>query len=78
MSRKCQITGKKARTGNKRSHSNIASKRLFKVNLQKKRLINPATGEKVTVQLSTSALRTLKKWDKEGKKYNLQELINKR
>jgi len=78
MSKVCQITGKKAKTGNRRSHSNIASKRLFKVNLQKKKLLNPATGEIMSVKLSTSALRTLKKWDKEGKKYDLKELIAKK
>ncbi|MBN2058473.1 MAG: 50S ribosomal protein L28 [Candidatus Saganbacteria bacterium] len=35
MSRKCVVCGKKSLSGNKRSHSNRASKRLFKPNLQK-------------------------------------------
>ncbi len=35
MSRVCQICGKKTRVGHKRSHSNIATKRRFKPNLQK-------------------------------------------
>lgn len=55
MSRVCQLTGRKTKTGNSRSHSNIATRRKFKVNLQTKRI----GGVKMTV--STSALRTLSK-----------------
>ncbi len=75
MPNTCQITGKRASTGNSRSHSNIATKRKFKVNLQKKHLINPATGRKMTLNLSTKAIKTLKKWDEEGKIYDLNELV---
>lgn len=75
MQKKCQITGKKTGNGNRRSHSNIATKRKFKVNLQTKRLLNPATGKYTTLTLSTKAIRTLKKWDKEGRKYDLNLLI---
>ena len=78
MPNTCEITGKKAGAGNKRSHSKIATKRKFKVNLQKKKLINPATGEKMTLTLSTKAIKTLKKWDKEGKKYDLEVLVAKK
>ena len=77
MSRTCEITGKTSATGHKVSHSQVKSKRKFKVNLQKKNLFNPATGEKISVRLSTSALRTLKKWQKEGKQYDLRELVQK-
>lgn len=42
--------------------------------MQKKRLVNPATGRIVTVNISTRGLRTLKKWDREGKAYDLAEL----
>lgn len=55
MSRTCQLTGRRTATGNSRSHSNIASRRKFKVNVQTKRL----GGMKVRV--STKALRTLAK-----------------
>lgn len=44
---------------------------------KKKRLLNPATGRYVTVWISTSGLRTLKKWGREGKVYNLRELSKK-
>ncbi|OGF19543.1 50S ribosomal protein L28 [Candidatus Falkowbacteria bacterium RIFCSPLOWO2_12_FULL_45_10] len=74
MPRICQITGKKAGRGNSRSHSNIASKRKFNVNLQTKRLLNPATGQYLRLTLSTRAIKTLKKWQKAERKYDLQKL----
>ncbi len=55
MSRVCELTGRGTQTGNKRSHSNIATRRTFKVNLQTKRING------VKVRLSTKAIRTLKK-----------------
>jgi large subunit ribosomal protein L28 len=74
MPRVCQITGKKAGAGNSRSHSNIASKRKFDVNLQTKRLLNPATGKYARLTLSTNAIKTLKKWKEAGKVYDLRKL----
>ena len=55
MSRVCQMTGRKTATGNSRSHSNIATRRTFKINLQTKRLGG------MKLHLSTRALRTLAK-----------------
>ena len=75
MSRICEITGKGTATGNNVSHSQRKTRRTFKINLQKRNLINPVTGQKMAIRLSTSALRTLKKWQREGKKYDLRELI---
>ena len=75
MSRTCEITGKGTATGNNVSHSQRKTRRTFKINLQKRNLINPVTGIKMSVKLSTSALRTLKKWQSEGKQYDLRELI---
>ncbi len=51
MSR-CQICGKRNRTGNSRSHSNVATKRKFKVNLQTKRI----NGKKMTI--CTACIKT--------------------
>lgn len=76
MSKKCIVTGKKTATGNRVSHSNVKTRRKLRVNLQKKRLLNPATGRMVTVFISTRGMRTLKKWDAEGKKYDLTKLKN--
>lgn len=55
MSRVCQMTGRGTRSGQSRSHSNIASKRTFKINLQTKRVNG------VKMKLSTKAIRTMAK-----------------
>ncbi len=55
MSRICQLTGRKTKSGNSRSHSNVACRRKFKINLQTKRL------DGMKLRLSTRALRTLAK-----------------
>jgi large subunit ribosomal protein L28 len=55
MSRICILTGKRANTANRRSHSNRATKRLQEVNLQSRRMGG------IKVKLSTAALKTLKK-----------------
>lgn len=61
MSRICQLTGKKAITGNRVSHSNRKTRRQFKVNLKTKRFYVPETDEWITLRVSTSALRTINK-----------------
>ncbi|MFA5986134.1 MAG: 50S ribosomal protein L28 [Parcubacteria group bacterium] len=75
MSRICEITGKGTAVGNNVSHSQRKTRRTFMINLQKRTLVNPATGTKMSVRLSTTALRTLKKWQREGKQYDLRELV---
>jgi ribosomal protein L28 len=77
MSTSCLVTGKKTISGNNVSHSNVKTKRKLKANLMKKRLRNPATGRIVTVTISTRGLRTLRKWDREGKTYDLAALKKK-
>jgi len=49
------MTGRGTRSGNSRSHSNIATRRKFKVNLQVKHI------DGVKVRLSTKAIRTIAK-----------------
>lgn len=56
---KCDITGKGKQFGNSVSFSQRHTKKVFKPNLQKKALI--IDGKKVTMRLSTQAIRTLKK-----------------
>lgn len=75
MARVCQITGKGTVSGHNVSHAQNKTKRTFKANLQWKNLMNPATGQMMRVRLAASALRTIKKWQAEGKKYDLRELI---
>ena len=55
MSRVCAVSGKKAMSGNRRSHSLRATRRKWNVNLQK------VTINGRTEYVSARALRTLKK-----------------
>ncbi len=71
MSHSCLVTGKKTAVGNNVSHSNVKTKRKLYPNMQKKRLVDPASGRTITVMITTRGLRTLKKWDREGKSYDL-------
>lgn len=57
----CSMTGKKGSTGNKRSHSNRATRRTFRANIQKKRVFDVKTGTYITMKVSTAYLRTLAK-----------------
>lgn len=68
MPRICAKTGKKTVFGNTRSHSLRSTRRPWRVNLIKKRVFDPATGEYKTMKISASALRTLAKRMQAGKK----------
>lgn len=56
MGRKCYVTGKTQGSGNKRSHSNRASKRKWGVNVQKVRIL--VDGKPKRVYVSTKALKS--------------------
>lgn len=59
MASRCEITGKGKQHGNNVSFSLRRTKRVFKPNLQKKTFV--IDGQKVTMTVSTQAIRTLKK-----------------
>lgn len=59
MAARCELTGKGKQHGHNVSFSLRRTKRVFKPNLQKKTFV--VDGEKVTMTLSTQAIRTLKK-----------------
>ncbi len=61
MSRVCELTGKKAITGNNVSFSNKKNKRKFNVNLTKKRFYLPEEDKWITLKVSTSALKNINK-----------------
>ncbi|MGB0177612.1 MAG: 50S ribosomal protein L28 [Owenweeksia sp.] len=61
MSRVCELTGKKAITGNNVSFSNKKNKRKFNVNLTRKRFYIPEEDRWVTLRVSTSALKDINK-----------------
>lgn len=56
MSRKCFVTGKSPKYGNKRSHSLRATRRKWGVNVQKVRIL--VDGKPKRVYVSTSALKS--------------------
>lgn len=59
MASRCDITGKGKQFGNNVSFSMRHTKRVFKPNLQKKTFV--VNGQKVTLTVATSTIRTLKK-----------------
>lgn len=59
MASRCELTGKRAQHGHNVSFSLRRTKRQFKPNLQKKTF--EVDGQKVTMTLSTHAIRTLRK-----------------
>ncbi len=67
MVRECVITGKKSRVGGGYSNRTRATKfnptgtRRRQVNLQKKTLFIPELGKKITINVSTKGLKTIKK-----------------
>lgn len=58
MSKVCAVTGKRALSGNKRSHSLRATRRKWNVNLQKATVY--VDGKPQRIRLSARALKTLK------------------
>jgi large subunit ribosomal protein L28 len=61
MSRRCQLTGKKANNAFAISHSHRRTKRLQHVNLQNKRIWWPEGNRWVRLKLSTKAIKTIQK-----------------
>jgi large subunit ribosomal protein L28 len=59
MSRVCPITGKGPVSGNNRSHSVLATRRVWNVNLQKYKI--EINGKMVEVRMSARAYRSLNK-----------------
>ena len=61
MARVCQLTGKKPLVGNNVSHAHNRTKMRQLPNLKNKRIWVAEENKFITVKISTSALRTLKK-----------------
>jgi large subunit ribosomal protein L28 len=59
MSRRCQITGKKANNAYAVSHSHRRTKKLQQVNLQEKRVWWEEENRWIKLKLSTKAIKTL-------------------
>lgn len=72
MSNCCDlIQDKKSRVGNSVSHSNIKTKRMFHVNLQKVKLYSNIIGITFPLKLATRTLKTISKYG------NLDEFLQK-
>ncbi|GGE21040.1 50S ribosomal protein L28 [Psychroflexus salis] len=61
MSKVCELTGKRAMSGNNVSHALNRTKRKFNVNLIKKRFYIPEEDKWITLKVATSALKTINK-----------------
>ncbi len=61
MSKVCQISGKRPRSGNNVSHAKNRTKRKFFPNLQTKRFYIPDEDRWITLKVSTSSMRTINK-----------------
>ena len=61
MSKVCQITGKKAITGNNVSHSKRRTKRKFNVNVFNRKFYWPEQGQWIRLTVSASGLRNINK-----------------
>ena len=59
MSNVCQITGKRAMSGNNVSHSKRRTKRVFKVNLFTKKFYWPEQDQWILLRVSASGLRLI-------------------
>lgn len=61
MSKVCQLTGARPKSGHLVSHSNRKSNRRFMPNLIKKTIVDAKTGRKVVLYVTARAIRTMAK-----------------
>jgi len=61
MSRVCELTGKRAMSGNNVSHAMNKTKRRFNVNLFKKRFYLPEEDKWLTMRVSAKAIKNINK-----------------
>ena len=71
MSRVCQVTGKKALSGNNVSHANNKTKRRWQPNLHDRRFWVPSENRWISLRVSSHGLRTI---DKKGIEAVIAEL----
>ena len=61
MAKRCQLTGKSVMSGNNVSHANNRTRRRFLPNLQSTSMQSEILDRKVSLRISTSAMRTVEK-----------------
>ena len=70
MSRICELTGKGRQVGNNVSHANNKTKKVWNINLKKKRVFDSESGQWVTLKVSARMLRSI---DKKGLSQTLKD-----
>ena len=61
MSRRCKISGKRVVSGHNVSHANNKTKRVFRPNLQNKKIYIPELGKSIRLRVATSIIKTIDK-----------------
>ena len=61
MAKRCQLTGKSVMSGNNVSHANNRTRRRFLPNLQSTSMQSEILDRRITLRVSTSAMRTVEK-----------------
>ena len=61
MAKLCQLTGKSVMSGNNVSHANNRTRRRFLPNLQRASIQSEILDRKISLRVSTSAMRTIEK-----------------
>jgi len=59
MAKKCDISGKKKSVKNKVSHSKRRTKSIQEANLQTRAFIDPVTGKRLKLRVSTKMIKTI-------------------
>lgn len=59
MSRVCELSGKTVMSGNNVSHALNRTRRVFRPNLVKSKMLSDVLGQTVSLRISTSALRSV-------------------
>ena len=59
MSRVCELSGKAVMSGNNVSHALNRTRRVFRPNLVKSKMLSDALGQAISLRISTSALRSV-------------------
>jgi len=59
MSRVCELSGKKVMSGNNVSHALNRTRRVFRPNLIRAKLLSDVLGQSISMKICTNALRTV-------------------
>ena len=75
MSRRCQLTGREPGFGKKVSHSHVRTNRRFDPDIQDRRYWLPSEGRYVRLRLSTKAIKTVDRSQKEHADRGIESVV---